>query len=218
MNNRSRNRTTRLLLAICVAIAGATPTFAQDNVTIQSGSSVEIDRHNDCRVIRNSGNSPINVPLRHAGEWSQGTGSFLNNIGDMDRVGVQDCVRSVLRGIILVAFSDMGGPPGQIVPYWRSEVVNTTGASLPLIFFSNRDNLCARVDGANPFSSIPWPFGYQPATTIPHATAEATMRARMNEFVPPTSGYCVYTTFRTVMGRYGQISDVDQLTAYIYAN
>lgn len=106
-------------------------------------------------------------------------------------------------------------------PYRKSEALNSTGADLPQILFSDRDTLCARVDGLDPYLSVPWPFGNHTATGqigVPHATAVSTMQSHLDEFVPPASGHCVYMTLRYVVGSYDLISDVHQVTAYLYAN
>lgn len=89
-------RTGASLLAAAAIAIGAPAAHTQSVPTegmfvVPGGGTETVSRWDVCRMLSNSGDRMVLVPTLSSQEWSTGSGAFLNNIGDMDGIGVEAC-------------------------------------------------------------------------------------------------------------------------------
>lgn len=104
------------ITALIVAMFMAAPVQAQEvraNVfEISPNSDQKIDKHQVCRVVRNRSSQTLMVGTQTSGEWSVGSNSFLNNIGDIPNVTAASCQLTprLIGGCVGTAMGGYTGP------------------------------------------------------------------------------------------------------------
>lgn len=102
-------RAKKIIAATTLALLslGASMAVAQQQANnvfrVGNGASQKIDRFNVCRIIKNSGTTPIMVPTSTATQWHNGGASFLHNISKMPRISAEPC-GPWYEGVHLVSF------------------------------------------------------------------------------------------------------------------
>lgn len=76
---------------IAAMIASSHGAIALEQHEIPPGATAEVSEQSVCRKVTNNGTGKIMVPVRSAQEWAVGGGAFLNNLMDMDDVGIEKC-------------------------------------------------------------------------------------------------------------------------------
>lgn len=102
------------ILAAVVAISAAAisvaagPAISQEVQAgifkVGNGETQKIDRFGVCRVITNSGNNPIMVPVGSKMQWFEGDGAFLKYITEMREISASSCSAGFSEWICVAPF------------------------------------------------------------------------------------------------------------------
>ncbi|MEY8802206.1 hypothetical protein AB9K35_18160 [Leisingera sp. XS_AS12] len=209
----------KLALASSVATLGlAQIATAEDSVRINAGKSAEIDMFGICKIVKNDGKTPINVPVHSRSEWSSGTGAFLNNIADMDSIYVSECVSGgVIGAFAYQKWSDEGGIPGHRFPVINKTFHEEAGYKAPTYSGYPEDH-CVLKSGVKPqfHDGGKWPFPTLGQPTVEQARAAS--QPVLADYKPPETGWCNISFFREASDPNATDTVWYKVNAIIYAN